>query len=243
MGQVHRPWIDYEEHNAWWFRSISKVFVEASEGAHLTNSADLGVNFKTKTPYFTSEVGLFNGEGYHGSEDGGGNSAEWRLTGALLGNGDKKRKPLKDSYFDVSFFGQYNIQNSSNSDETYGIYGLHTVYNQPEFLLSAQYIAADNDAADVMHVSKWNGDGFSVNGTYRFGSDHEWELLGRYDRWTAENEDAFGGDVDREYWIAGAAYQYNKNVKFIVNMLNTDPNTDVDDDEHIDLMATAEVHW
>ena len=70
LGQAHRPWIDYEEHNGWNYRSISKVFVEEKNAGHLTNSADRGVNFKTKTPYVSSELGLFNGEGYHNEEDG-----------------------------------------------------------------------------------------------------------------------------------------------------------------------------
>ena len=52
IGQVHRPWIDYEEHGGWNYRSISKVFVEQNNGAHLTNSADLGVNFKQKPSTF-----------------------------------------------------------------------------------------------------------------------------------------------------------------------------------------------
>jgi len=60
FGQAHRPWIDYEEHNAWNYRSISKTLVEAKYGADLTNSADRGINFKTKTPYFSSELGVLN---------------------------------------------------------------------------------------------------------------------------------------------------------------------------------------
>ena len=37
IGQVHRPWIDNEEHGNWNYRSISKVFVEDGMGTHLTN--------------------------------------------------------------------------------------------------------------------------------------------------------------------------------------------------------------
>ncbi|MCK5854650.1 MAG: hypothetical protein KAG56_05465, partial [Sulfurovaceae bacterium] len=92
MGQVHRPWIDNEEHGGWNYRSISKVFVEDGMGGHLTNSADLGFNIKTKLDNFSSELGVFNGEGYHNTEDGKGLSSEWRLTGHILGTGKKKRK-------------------------------------------------------------------------------------------------------------------------------------------------------
>lgn len=253
FGQVHRPWIDYEEHQGWWYRSISKVFLEASESADLSNSADLGINFKTKLPYFTSEIGIFNGEGYHQEESGRGNSLEWRFTAALLGNGDKKRKPLKDAYFDVSFYGQHQEQSNkvgtrdSGVDDGYDyrIYGLHTVYNEPSFLVAAQYVSSESDNdGSVSSLNYKQGDGYSVNGTYRFGGDHEYELLGRYDRW--DDYKGVYGDQDpteKEYYLLGAGYQYNKNVKFIANMLHTDPDKNTDNDEENTYMFTAEVHW
>ena len=53
FGIAHRPWIDYEEHNGWFYRSFNKVMIEekgtATEaGVDLVNSADLGINFKQK---------------------------------------------------------------------------------------------------------------------------------------------------------------------------------------------------
>ncbi len=246
VGQVHRPWIDYEEHIGWWMRSISKVFVEASEGAHLTNSADLGFNFKTRTPYFTSEIGLFNGEGYHGEETGAGNSLEWRATAAILGNGKKKRKPLKDSYFDASFFGQYNMDSSKNDEETYAIYALHTVYNQPAFLVSAQYVMSDNDNK-ISDTSQYNGQGFSLNGTFRFGEKKQYSVLARYDNWTAEKT-LSGDEYETNNYIYGAAWQQNKNVKWLLSGQTYDPkdgknNKGKDAKKRNDIMLTAEVHW
>ncbi len=246
FGQVHRPWIDYEEHQAWFMRSISKVYVEASEASHLTNSADLGVNFKTKTPYFTSEVGLFNGEGYHAKESGAGNSLEWRLTAAMLGNGEKKRKPLKDEYFDASFFGQYNMDNTKNDEETYTIYGLHTVYNIPSLLLSAQYIVSDNDN-EVSDTSQYNGSGFSINGTYRFGEHKEYSVIGRYDNWTAEKT-LSEEEYETNSYIYGLAWQQNKNVKWLLSGQTYDPKNDKnykgsDAEKRTDVLVTAEVHW
>ncbi len=247
IGQVHRPWIDYEEHQGWWYRSISKVFVEADEGAHLTNSADLGFNFKTKTPYFQSELGVFNGEGYHSDESGDGNSFEWRLTGTLLGNGDKKRKPTKDSYLDVSFFGQLQQDSAKNDSYDYAMYGGHVVYNQPAFLVSAQYVEADTDSAGGDTYStghyEFDGKGYSVNGTFRFGENYAWEVLGRYDSWKKTSAVIGLQDLKSEYWLAGVGYQYNKNVKFIANYLEEDPDKDTSLDEEKRYMFTAEVHW
>ena len=62
MGIVHRPWIDYEEHNGWHYRSFNKVILEekgtaTESGVDLVNSADFGVNFKTQTDMFSSEIG------------------------------------------------------------------------------------------------------------------------------------------------------------------------------------------
>jgi len=241
FGMAHRPWMDYEEHQGWLNRSLYKVLSEAS---HLMNSSDLGVNFKTKTPYFTSEVGVFNGEGYHGENSatdsiGDGLSAEWRFTAAIMGNGKSKRKATKDSYFDASFFGQYNMDNAKNSGETFKIYGLHTVYNMPSFLVSAQYIMADNDKANDDH---FNGQGYSVNGEYRFGTKKEYSVIGRYDVW--ENEDSTSGVVTttENNAIYGFAWKQNKNLKWLVSgqTYNVKENNNKD---YSTAMLTAEVHW
>ena len=221
FGMAHRPWIDYEEHQGWWYRSISKTFVESGQAADLTNSADAGINFQTKLPYFTSEIGLYNGEGYHGTQGtndkiGTGNSIEWRLTAAALGNGQMKRSATKDTYLDASFFGQYNMLNDGNENadghaETYAFYGFHAVYNMPAFLISAQYVIANNDN-DTTY--KKNGSGFSVNGSYRFGNKYEYELLARYDNWTAKMDN--NPDLDTENYIYGAAWRQNKNLKWLL---------------------------
>lgn len=254
FGQAHRPWIDYEEHNGWFYRSISKTMTEAAETADLSNSADLGVNFKTKTEYFTSEIGLFNGEGYHGkSADanntiGTGNSLEWRLTAAILGGGTKHRHDTKDTWLDASFWGQYNMKNSSNIDangdsQSYKIYGLHTAYNMPSFLLSAQYIKAENDNKDTY---KKNGTGYSVNGTVRLGEAKEYEILGRYDHWTAKRDN--NPDLKRDNYIYGVAWAQNKNLKWLLTG-QTSVNKDHKNyagtvtQDYTAAMLTAEVKW
>ncbi len=243
FGQVHRPWIDYEEHNSWAYRSIGKVFVEDKNyGPDFTNSSDLGVNFKTKTPYISSELGLFNGEGYHGIADGQGLSAEWRLTAHLLGTGKEKAK--KDlQYANVSFFGQMNQDNASKGAliagtdyDDFNWYGFHAVYNQPEFLLAAQYVKTQDAKSSL------EGKGYSINGEYRFMPD--FSLVGMYSKY--DFDQAGAGDVDEaKGWLAGVAYSYNKNVKFIANY-QSDEKTKNDGTKAADndsIMLTAEVKW
>jgi len=261
IGQVHRPWIDYEEHHAWWYRSIHKVYVEADESAHLTNSADLGVNFKTTIPEFSSEIGLFNGEGYHSPENGRGLSLEWRLTYHPLGTGKKKVSPKEDTYADISFFGQQNsdlsksyakdankVTTSSNVDHDFNWYGFHAVYNMPSFLISAQYISADNEDY------KYQGKGFSANGEARFGDKKEYSLIARYDKWVSDelyNSKTKEGiltsldkEGDKNNLLIGATYNLNKNVKFIGNMIKVDYKTEGKETlDHSKYMLTAEVKW
>jgi len=234
IGQAHRPWIDYEEHGGWNYRSISKVFVEDKDnaGMDLTNSADVGVNFKTKTPYFSSELGLFNGAGYHGVEDGKGLSGEWRLTGHLLGNGKDKAKADKQ-YANVSYFGQQNAKSSKavTVNDDFNWHGVHAVYNQPEFLVAAQYVETQDAGV------KYDGSGYSVNGEARVTP--KVGLIAKYDKTELESK------VEKESMIAGGVYHYNKNVDFIANILTTE-QTDSAGAKTKDtqaLMLTAEVKW
>jgi len=254
FGQAHRPWIDYEEHHGWWYRSIAKTFAESKGDADFTNSADLGINFKTKTEYFSSELGVFNGEGYHGvidKDENNGLSYEWRLTANLLGTG-KEHVHKSDNYADLSFYGQYNNDYSKKGDPGTGDfiwYGVNAVYNQAEFLLAANYLKSTEAGIN------YKGDGYSVNGELRlltFSEDlSAWNLLGRYDKW---NLDAY--EKSRKSYIAGIAYTWNKNVEFIVNYANDkDPRfiTGENDDGETELthqpmeskylMFTADVKW
>jgi hypothetical protein len=229
FGQAHRPWIDYEEHNGWNFRSISKVMVEEKNAAHLTNSADRGINFKTKLDYFSSELGIFNGEGYHNEEDGESLSGEWRLTGHILGTGKTKAKKSL-TYANVSFFGQQNQKSNKHHNEDLNWYGLHAVYNQPEFLIAAQYI----DVTDA--IDSYKGSGYSINGEYRISP--KLNLVGRYD--------SFEMDVDsteKKRALAGVAYEYNHNVKLIANYLKEGGDALSATKTRDAVMLTAEVEW
>jgi hypothetical protein len=240
IGVAHRPWIDYEEHNSWYYRSINKVILEDKFSVNPTtgkslavdtmNSADLGVNFQTKTPFFSSELGLFDGEGYHGTNNQNmttGLSAEWRLTGHLMGNGEHvgKYKLEKDTYANISFAG------ISSKDEKYNgsaalpattndknMYLLHAVYSQPLFLIAAQY-----DVTKYAYTTVGSNDRklktWSVNGEVRPAKD--WTVLARYDNVTTDYVNNAANNTnnvnDGTQIIYGVAYEYNKNVKFIAS--------------------------
>lgn len=256
IGLAHRPWHDYEEHNAWYYRNISKVMIEDKNAGDLSNSADFGVNFKTKTKYFDSEIGVFNGEGYHSDFNDDNDdtsatalSAEWRATAHLLGvNG--KDKQTEKTYADISFFGQYNKDHKNSASGVVGeyddlvFYGLHTVYNQPEFLLSAQYVVSDDTADKSTYVSAQAGDGYSVNGEFRFGNDYQYRAIARYDTWK-DKEIAGTKETSNNTYLAGMAWEQNKNVQWVGNVIVTDNDAGSarENENGTQYMLTAEVRF
>ncbi len=232
LGLVHRPWHDYEEHNSWYYRNISKVLIEDKDhGPDLSNSADFGAMLKTRTKYFDADYGIFNGEGYHSASNGNGMSFEWRTTAHILGVSGKD-KQTKKTYWDASFFGQYNqghktlsIANGDAVNETQDLIfgGLHTVFNTPSYLLSAQYVKSQDTSNIANNVSAQSGKGYSANAEYRLGNDYQYRLLARYDSWTPEQipTGATSTKEDTGY-ILGAAWEQNKNVQWVGNVIITD---------------------
>ncbi|DAB30109.1 MAG TPA: hypothetical protein CFH84_05845 [Sulfurimonas sp. UBA12504] len=268
VGIVHRPWIDYEEHNAWHYRSFNKVMIEekgtvTEAGVDLLNSADLGFNFKTKTEFFTSEVGMFNGEGYHADkaaanqENSGDLSLEWRLTGHILGDGKKvgKNDRTKATYAHISTYGLVSknhkddavaIDDNNEYDRTF--YGLHAVYNQPLFLLAAQYVSAEDKAQNAALGKGKEYDVWSINGEIRPIKD--WTVVGRYDNYKIDEVAAVTGNTsvkaDGDKIIAALAYKYSKNVSFIGSgkFINEENALGGDTGQSKDVyMLTTEVKW
>lgn len=254
IGIAHRPWIDYEEHNAWYYRSFNKVAVEdkfstqytsaitTTVGPDIINSADLGVNLKTKTTYFTSEIGVFNGEGYHAdkaaaNQAGSGDlSFEWRLTGHLLGDGETvgKNDRTKAEYAHVSFAGMksknhkdsdLNVNDKYEYDRTWMM--AHAVYNHPMFLVSAQYSKVNNDLQNPSEPGMYDTEMkvWSINGEIRPVKD--WTIIARYDNLDTKYKNANASTTtadslkndknvgDATQMILALAYNYSKNVTFI----------------------------
>ncbi len=244
MGQAHTPWIDYEEHNGWKYRSISETFIEQHNGVHATASSGRGINFKTKTPSFSSELGIFNGEGYHGDQKGTGLAGEWRVTWHILGTG-KVHHAKK--YLNLSYFGEDSRKHKgkkfNGSDVNLKWQGVHGVYANEQFLLAAQYVKV-SDGQDANN-NKVEGKGYSINGEFSFAP--KWDLLARYDEFKLDKTatSAATDEAKRKTTIAGVAYKYNKNVKFIANIINNkntafNGSTTKDDKK---AMLTAEVNW
>lgn len=248
FGISHTPWIDFEEHSGWWYRSVDKTFIESGYGMGLWPSADLGLNFKTKTPYITAEYGIFNGEGYDkintSSQKSSGfhNSLEGRLTYHIFGNGDKKLNPTKDQYANISVHLASNIgyNDAYLTHKNLNLYHIHAVYNHPLFLLAAQY-----GKTDYNNSSTSAGSGYSINGEIRPLQD--WSIFARYDYWSPKSKVLSKLD-NRKAYYAGVAYTMNKYVKWIVNYEKFDwkdgvPGANQDKNDKTQYKLTAELSW
>ena len=232
IGIVHRPWHDYEQKLSWNYRSVRKIFFEDKNAANLGNSADGGINFKTKTKYVSSEIGIFNGEGYNKANKYDGeffnNSIEARLTIHALANGNNKVKRTKDSYLNISF-NTLNSYKYKGGDKDLNVYMGHFVYNHPLVLVSGQYIQSTYDKGER------DGIGYSANLEVR--PMKNFTLIGRYDNWDSKDD-----DHDRNVAIFGLAYKYNKYVTFILNDVMGKYNNKEDKNYNLG-MLTTEVSW
>ncbi|MMZ68971.1 Phosphate-selective porin O and P [compost metagenome] len=66
----------------------------------------------------------------------------------------------------------------------------------------------------------------------------KWNIIGRYDDWKLDDGE------EKESTIAGVAYQWNKNVEFILNYDKyTDTRVSTTDNELQRVLFTAEVTW
>jgi hypothetical protein len=207
IGQVHKPWADYEEHYGFTKQAVYGIFADK---LHLTSSADRGVNFKTKLVNFSSEIGVFQGEGYKDVPNyaNEGLSYDARVTYHFFGTKDKK------NYLNISVTGAFNKKhNYDNATKTYGdkTWSLvHIVYKNNQFLLAGQYINLSKD--EVTPTTDDKGNGYSVNGDLYINT--KTTLFARYDSFKRDRD-----NQKKENTIAGIAYKYNKNITFALSSL------------------------
>ncbi|RUM90239.1 MAG: hypothetical protein DSZ26_03455 [Thermovibrio sp.] len=225
IGLAHRPWHDWEEHHGWLHRDVEETLIENKEGAGLENSADLGVSFKGKYSIASWQFGIFNGEGYHGEEDSEhfGKSLEGRLSLNLFRG------------FMLSGHTAH-IFDLKGQDMDRHIYQVHAVYNNPYFLVAAQYIW---DRDDYYNKDDLDQKGYSFNADLKLKpfTGYSVGILGRYDHWDPNDDKS---NDEREHFVYGAWWDYSKYVRFtvvddrLIDNAGKDKNT---------LMAVTKVKW
>jgi len=227
VGMAHRPWIDWEEHNGWLHRDLGETLIESKRGAHLINSADLGLNFKGSKGVASWEVGIFNGEGYHGVEESShfGKSLEGRLSVKLLKN------------FTLSGHTVHSFDHKGANFDRH-IYQLHGIYRTPYFLIAAQYIWDWDNYYDGKDLKPH---GYSVNTDLFLKplTGYPVGLLARFDRWDTD----LGGDDVKEHWIYGLFYNLSNHVRLTVAHDRLLAGSSTGEDDLSTLMGVAQVKW
>jgi len=227
VGMAHRPWIDWEEHHGWLHRDLEETFIENKRGAHLINSSDLGVNFKGKRGIASWEVGVFNGEGYHGLEESShfGKSLEGRLSVNLFKN------------FTLSAHTVHSFDHKGEKFDRH-LYQLHAVYDSPYFLIAVQYVW---DRDDYYEGRDLKPHGYSVNADLKLRPVTGWSagILGRYDCWDTD----LGGDDERKHWVYGLFYDLSKQVRLTVAQDRLIAGSSTGQDDASTFMGVAQVKW
>jgi hypothetical protein len=232
FGQGHIPWLDFEEHiNP--YRCVDNMFIEK---AGVLNSADIGVNLqgnldgkladaKARTGnshyigrYGTWHVGVYNGGGYHASEQNGNKPVEGRITVRPLPN---SLPGLQLSYFGIT--GKGNVASDApDYDVNLGMIS----YQNPSVILTAQYMTTKGNSS-----GSWveNGNALKTAGYSFFGAYHlpmlerKLSLFGRYDHFDndKDNKVAAGDDATYDLYMAGLSYDIYKGNMVVLNYEGT----------------------
>lgn len=214
FGQVHMPWLDYEE-NLNWYRCQDTMFLERNG---TFNSADTGINFVSlfgglmneeyqkkvndayPGRYGSMALALMNGGGYTASEKNGNKVLEGRLT----------VRPLPDIIpgLQLSYFG---ITGKGNKE-----------IEPPEWQVNLGFVSFEHKYVVLTGQYYWGkgnqsgGDEFKKDGYSFFAElkpDKKFSVIGRYDYFNPNKDQK--DDENRRY-IAGVAYHIDKQHKNMI---------------------------
>ena len=219
VGQVHMPWLDFEEHINY-FRLQDPMFIERNG---VLNSADVGVTFAAllggtmddnyqKTVnnqypgrYGSVSFGIYNGAGYHAAENNQNKVFMGRLT----------IRPLPDVIpgLQFSYFGTTGKGNK-DTEPDWNTNLLFVSYEQQYITLTGTYYSGTGSQGGADEFDK---DGYSLFTEIK--PLDKLSLIGRYDTFDP-NTNANNDATDR--YIVGVAYMLDKPHK---NMILLDYET------------------
>jgi hypothetical protein len=234
-GVVHMPWLDFEEHINW-YRCQDTMFIERNK---TFNSADFGLTFVSllggeigeeyqkkvskKYPgrYGSVSFGVYNGGGYHASEENENKPLEGRLT----------IRPLPDVLpgLQLSYFGLTGKGNKEEEPDWNVNLGMVSYEHEYLALTGTYYDGKGNQKGS----DEYDKDGYSIFAELK--PHKKISIIGRYDYFDP-NDDM--DDDENTRYIIGAAYHLDKQHK---NMILLDYDTvdyedsSKDDDKRIQL--------
>ncbi len=220
FGQVHRPWLDYEEHiNA--YRVQGKM---ATESFHLFNSAGFGITYNALLggklnkeqlkninhhypgKYGSFALGVYNGGGYHAMENNFSKNIETRLS---LRPFPDKISGLQISYFGI--FGKGNIK----TDPDFMLNAGFLSFEAKNIVLTGQYFTGlGNSSGTWINTNNKSTpfSGYSVFAEFKIPK-YKISAFGRYDYFNLQETKP----TEKNRYIAGFAYKFTKKSKVILD--------------------------
>ncbi|MCI4398280.1 MAG: hypothetical protein JHC34_05510 [Acidobacteria bacterium] len=231
FGQVHMPWLDFEEAiNG--FRMQDEMFIERNG---IFNSADVGVmagsNFGKDLPdwykkevngayagrYGSWQLGVYTGAGYHAAENNMNKVIEARFSVRPFPN---TVPGLQFTLFGID--GKGNVAKQPNKDlpDWTTFIGMAS-YESKHFTTTAQYFSGKgNQAGSALNLdgSARKQKGYSLFANVRLLDSAKLGLIGRFDRFDP-NPDGLNGTLDdiQKTTIAGISYTMFKQNKWLLD--------------------------
>ncbi len=231
IGQVHIPWLDYEEHTNF-YRCQDTMFLERN---HIFNSADRGITFvsllggeidedyqkrvNSHYPgrYGSIALGIYNGGGYHANEKNNNKVIEGRIT----------IRPLPDILpgLQFSYLGLYGRGNTEEKPLWRVNLGFLS-YEHEYFTFTAQYYDGKGLQSGKDENDK---DGYSF--FLEIKPNRKISLIGRYDYFDPNDKQ---NNDENERYIVGIAYHFYKQHKnmFLVDYERLDYEDSTKEDEN-----------
>jgi hypothetical protein len=214
FGQVHMPWLDFEE-NLNWYRCQDTMFLERNS---TFNSADQGINFvslfgglineeyqkKVNSAYpgryGSMALSVMNGSGYHASENNNNKVLEGRLT----------VRPLPDIVpgLQLSYFGVTGKGNKATNPIWIVNLGFVS-FEHEDVVLTGQYYKGRGNQGGADDFKKDGYSFFTELKLYNMFKDaiNRFSVIGRYDHFDPNTD---GKDDSNNRYVAGVAYYLDK---------------------------------
>jgi hypothetical protein len=240
IGMGHIPWLDFQEH----INPYRCQGTMAIERAGVFNSADVGVSLrgyldgkledaeeKTGSHYYNGRygswhLGIYNGSGYHASEENNNKVFEGRFT----------LRPLPDvipglqlSYSNI--YGEGNDKDNPARDwPDYVVNMGYLSYENPWVILTSQYFTTEGNAKGTWVDARGHAletEGYSFFGNLKLPVlDRKLSLFGRYDHFNQDNDGKIGNQADYDMCIGGLAYDIYKGNLILLAYETTDYGRD-----------------
>jgi hypothetical protein len=212
LGQIHTPFIDWEEH-LWDYRMQGQV---ALERAGYMSSSDFGagIDGSFSSDRFNFQVGVYNGENYNKAPGDQRKDLMGRASLRLLDTDEGGR----DGGLRLTGYAQYGKPTGGGTRQRY--IGMLS-YRSKLLTLAGELAAAKDSALSDPVTPQKDGRLLSVFGVLRIPNSKV-QVIGRFDS-VDPNTDADNDRTNR--FIAGVAYEISGNLRILADIDHVDRTT------------------